>query len=606
LAGKYHLKVVMCTPTATPPAWLTTKYPEILMTNAAGRKVNHGSRQQGSWSSAKYQEYITKIVTQMAQRYGKNPTVWGWQIDNEPSHYWADDYSPVAKESFQRWLSAKYSNIQTLNKAWGADFWSQNYNDFSQIVIPNNFELAAQSNPHAMLDFKRFQAQECAAFVQHQNKLLKKYISPSQWVTTNYIYFCDQVDPSLSKDLDFVSFTIYPAGGIDMGVGEQGFRTGNAERIAFANDYFRNITGTTGCMEIQPGQVNWGPKFNPLLPPGTVRMWLWHLFAGGNKFVCSYRFRQPLFGIEQYHHGMMQTDGVTLSQGGKEYAQFIQEIKELRTKYSPTSKEPADYGKRKTAMILNFDNLWETDNQKQNSQWSYSNHFFKYEMLLKKMGAPVDIISESADYSKYPFLIAPAYQLLDNTLVTKWETYVKNGGHLILTCRTGQKDRNAHLWQAEYSAPIAPLVGGKLINYDVLPSNLFGHIEAQGKSYAWNNWAELWTPSSGTEVWATHADQFYAGKSAVLHRKLGKGTVTYIGADSDDAQLEMAILSKLYTQQGVQTQNHADGLVVEWRDGFWIAVNYATQPVEVPIPSSVKILFGSKILKQAEVVVWME
>jgi beta-galactosidase len=113
LAGKYNLKVILCTPTPTPPAWLSEKYPKILMQNADGRMMRDGSRQHVSLSSPKYREYVKKIVTQLAKRYGNNKIIGGWQIDNEPSHYASNyDYSENARLSFQNWLIKKYKTIE--------------------------------------------------------------------------------------------------------------------------------------------------------------------------------------------------------------------------------------------------------------------------------------------------------------------------------------------------------------------------------------------------------------------------------------------------------------------------------------------------------------
>ncbi|NDW09739.1 hypothetical protein D0T56_08760 [Dysgonomonas sp. 520] len=88
----------------------------------------------------------------------------------------AFDYSENAQKSFRKWLEKKYKTIDALNTSWGNAFWSQAYNDFEQIRIPNQKELVQQANPHAMLDFKRFTADEAADFVLWQQDLLKKYI----------------------------------------------------------------------------------------------------------------------------------------------------------------------------------------------------------------------------------------------------------------------------------------------------------------------------------------------------------------------------------------------------------------------------------------------
>ena len=51
-------------------------------------------------------------------------------------------------------------------------------------------------------------------------------------------------------------------------------------------------------------------------------------------------------------------------------------------------------------------------------------------------------------------MIAPAYQLVDDALIARWTEYVKNGGNLILTCRTGHKDRSGRLFEAPFRSKI--------------------------------------------------------------------------------------------------------------------------------------------------------
>lgn len=606
LADKYKLKVVLCTPTPTPPAWLTQKHPDVLMVNAEGRTIQHGARQQASWSSKTYDEYVNKIVTVLAKRYGNNKTVWGWQIDNEPSHYGASfDYSENAQVSFRNWLKIKYQNIENLNTVWGNAFWSQTYNNFEQIRIPNQKELVQQANPHAVLDFKRFTADEAAGFVIKQKDILRKYIKTSQWITTNLMPQHSAVDPLRMKALDFQTYTKYLAEGYDTGHGEQGFRMGSAHSIGFSNDFFRPINGVSGVMELQPGQVNWG-LFNPQTMPGAVRMWIYHVMAGGNKFVCNYRFKQPLSGGEQYHYGIIKTDGITVSRSGEEYVKVINELKELRKIYKADVKTPAILLKRKAAILYNPDNRWEMEYQPQTNQWDYVLHTNRYYKALKSFGAPVDVIDESKDFSNYPFLIAPAYQLLDEKLTERWKKYVENGGNLVLSCRTGQKDREAHLWKALFQKPILDLIGAKEIYFDLLPEKLMAKITMGNTIYNWNNWGDIIEPDQNTETWAKYDNQFYKGKTAVLHRKLGKGTVTYIGADSDDGKLEKQVLQKLYTNSGVSTLSLSEGVLTEYSDGFWFGFNYSSEDQQIPIPSDAKIIIGEKILKPAEVVIWQE
>ena len=606
LAGKYGLKVIMCTPSPTPPVWLSKKYPDILIRRDNGVNIQHGRRQHASWSSERYCDFVKNIVTKLAERYGKNPTVIGWQIDNEPGHYGLVDYSENAQQKFRLWLRRKYKTIDQLNATWGNTFWSESYQHFDQIRLPNQQELPEKPNPHAMLDMNRFMADELAGFVNMQADVLHKNISEKQWITTNLIPVFNPVDPVRMDHLDFTTYTRYLVTGHKMGIGKQGFRLGIPEDIGFPNDQFRNFAGKTfGVMELQPGQVNWG-VYNPQPMPGAVRMWIYHVFAGGGKFVCNYRFRQPLKGSEQYHYGMVMTDGVTLSPGGEEYRQVAGEMEQLRMAYDPDSQMPEYLAARRIGMLFDMNNYWETDFQKQTDQWNTMSHIHKYYNLLKTFAAPVDIISEKEDFSDYPFLIVPAYQLLDSMLVERWVKYVEQGGHLILTCRTGQKDRNGKLWEAPLAAPVHFLAGIDNLFYDHLPESLQGGVNFGTEKYDWNNWADVITPKKGTEVWATYADQFYKGSASVVHHKLGKGTVTYIGTDTDDGKLEKDVMRRVYEEAKVTVDDLPYGVVKEWRDGFYVALNYTSTTQDIAIPSHAKILIGSRVLEPAGVVVWKE
>lgn len=601
LATKNNLKVIMCTPSATPPAWLGVKYPEIYVMNSNYVRAEHGTRANGCQTNQIFRQYLEKINTQMAIRYGKNPTIIGWQIDNEPEA--KPDYSPCTQEAFRQWLQTKYKTIANFNNAWGNAFWGQLFDSFAQVQIPNaNLVGWWGCNPHALLDYKRFTADIQADFLDFQATTLRKHIYDNQYITTNYTANCPGSDPYRTQKLDFTTFTAYPNGG-QQNIGNQGFRLGNGKVFNFANDYYRNIGGITGVMELQPGQVNWG-NVNPLLLPGSVRMWLWHNFSLGSELACSYRYRQILYGAEQYHSGVIKTDGVTPSQGGLDYVQFMKELKTIRNTADTQAKEPEQIAARRTAILWNHDNFWSIDRQKQTWQWDAWGFPGKYQEILKSFGAPVDIVSEKADLSRYKFVVVPAYELVDSALVAQWSRYAANGGNLIITCRTGMKDRNGHLWEGEIAAPISQLIGAQIDAFDMLPNETQGEIAYNRTTYNWNNWADLLEADKGTDILATYSNQFYAGKAAVVKHSIGKGTVTYIGVDTDDSKLERDVLKSIFTQNNVAIEDYPEGVYVNWRAGLFVAVNYSSENKEINIPEKAKILIGEKTLAPAGVVVW--
>ena len=599
LAAKYDLKVVMCTSTATPPVWLSRKYPEILLKSEDGTVQDHGARQHASFASPVYRKLAYRMIEELARYYGNDSRIIGWQLDNEPAVQF--DYNQAAEEAFREFLKEKYHhNIQELNAAWGTAFWSEVYSRFEEITLPKTAQMFM--NHHQILDYRRFAAKQTNDFLNEQCRLIKKY-AKNQWVTTNYIPDYDKGHIGGSKDLDFVSYTRYMVYGDNEGIGRRGYRVGNPLRIAMANDFFRPVNGTYGVMELQPGQVNWG-SINPQPLPGAVRLWLWSVFAGGSDFICTYRYRQPLYGTEQYHYGIVGTDGVTVTPGGREYEQFMKEIRSLRKDYRPKEDKPETYLKRKTAILWNPENYWSIDRQKQNATWNTFAHVDKYYRTLKSYAAPVDFISEEKDFSQYPVMIVPAYQLADKELVARWKKYVEEGGNLVLTCRTAQKDRFGRLPEAPFGSMIDELTGNHIEFYDLLLSQDPGQVKMDGKVYTWNTWGEILQPGASNEVWATYTNEFYEGKPAVTFRKLGKGSVTYIGVDSSDGALERQVLDKLYSRLQIEVMNLPYGVTMEYRNGLGIVLNYSDQPYQFALPQGAKVLIGTPNIATAGVLVF--
>jgi len=335
-------------------------------------------------------------------------------------------------------------------------------------------------------------------------------------------------------------------------------------------------------------------------------MWIMRAFAQGAKLVCTYRYRQPLFGAEQYHYGLVGPDGVTPTTGGQQYSQACQEVALLRKHLRPSAKEPPAYAARRTALLYNVENRWDMDNHKQNVRWDTLGHLRKSYRALKRLGCPVDVITDDKDFTKYPFLIVPAYQLVDEKIVERWKDYAQKGGHLVLTCRTGHKDRRGHLWEAFWAAPILNLIGARIAFYDTLPAPVVGKVKAGTQAYDWFSWGEVLEPDQGTTALATYADQYYAGGVAAVTRRSGRGTVTYIGVDSANGDLEFDLIREVFRQAGVEVEDLDDGFLVDWRDGFWVATNFTEKKQIVPAPQGVDLLIGSRELPPAGVAVWQD
>ena len=153
--GEAGLKVVMGTPTATPPRWMLDKHPDMIAFDVNGRPRKFGSRRHYCFSHDGYRGESVRITELLGERYGDNSYVRAWQTDNEYGcHETIVSYSPAAALAFRSWLKEKYQTADALNKAWGNIFWSMEYSDFTQIDLPNL--TVTEANPSHVLDFRRF------------------------------------------------------------------------------------------------------------------------------------------------------------------------------------------------------------------------------------------------------------------------------------------------------------------------------------------------------------------------------------------------------------------------------------------------------------------
>jgi beta-galactosidase len=180
VAAKHHIVSVIGTPTAGPPAWLTQKYPDTLRVDENGHRASHGNRAHGSVSSPRYREFCRRIAEQMAIRFGHNPNVVGWQIDNEYG-YALMSYDDAARHQFQGWLQAKYKTLYNLNTRWTTSYWSQTYDNWAEIAIP-----IGGHNPGLMLEWQGLVTYAWTSYQQNQIDAIRKQSDAHQFITGGF------------------------------------------------------------------------------------------------------------------------------------------------------------------------------------------------------------------------------------------------------------------------------------------------------------------------------------------------------------------------------------------------------------------------------------
>lgn len=595
MAHERKLDVILCTPTAAPPVWLSDQYPEILGVTENGTRDRHGGRRHYVPTSPRMQEATQRIVEALAVRFGDHPAVIGWQIDNEYGH--AFDQSEHTHKAFRQWLQKKYTTIDALNAAWGNQFWNQYYQSFDQIRMPPSRDPNYR-NPHECLDASRFWSRMWADFTKLQADILKRYIG-DRWITTNFMPFHLDCDPGDMRDsLSLWSWDSYPITGWGANYTDESFRFGDPAQIECTHDLMRSYNGRWGLMEVQPGQTNWSGV--PSLPyPGVIRLFLWNAIAHGCEFITVYRFRQPRFGVEMWHDGLIMLDGVSPSPGGQQFKQVATEIKLLdpEVESQPTKQ-------RKAGLFIDFDQMWWAATLPQARKWSHAELICQWHQALSRMGLAVEVLHPDAPVpAGLDIVVAPAMQMVDQAFIDRLTQYVHAGGHLVLTPRTGLQDRNGQFFEADRASMIKELIGGEVEAYDALPDGTDGIVELDGKPYKWQVWGELLFAEEGTRIWAKYDNMFYAGAAAITHRRHQKGSVTYCGVFGG-RDLAEAVIEKLASTIGLDATPLPDRVRVVHRGGYAIALNFSDQTVPTPAPQDATLLLGSRQLGPAGVAIW--
>ena len=290
-AARHNIATVVGTPSAAPPAWLTQKYPETLRTKEDGRKDQHGNRQQFNWANPKYRELARKMAEQLAKKFGHNPNVLGWQIDNE---YAEMSFDAETKTQFQQWLKARYGTLDQLNARWTTAYWSESYTAWDQIPIQTGY-----GNPGLLLSWMRFVSDTWRSYQQNQLEVIRANSERRQFITTNMMGWFDGFDHyTVAQDLDLAAWDDY--------VGEGHLKPA---RNGAAHDLTRGFKRKNfWVMETQPGSVNWA-GINNFLDKGEVRAMAWHDIGHGADTVSYWQWRSALNGQEEYHGVLVGADG---------------------------------------------------------------------------------------------------------------------------------------------------------------------------------------------------------------------------------------------------------------------------------------------------------
>jgi beta-galactosidase len=540
LFARQGFQIVLGTPTAAPPVWLSTLYPSTLPVDEQGRQRNYGGRRHYCPNNVVYREHTQRIVTAMAERYGRSEHVIGWQIDNEfGGGNTARCYCPNCAAAFRVWLEKRYGKLAALNEAWGTVFWSAEFDDWSQIGPP--ILNLARPNPAHVLDYYRFSSDSVVDYQQSQISILKSSIIHHQFITHNFMGLYPDLNYfDLAQPLDFVTWDSYPTGNAyrwrEMLYGDEkpasfvfaqdkpfvsaqdrpfAFDVGDPYITAFAHDLTRGLKPGRPfwIMEQQPGHINWG-AVNTLVRPGTVRLWVWHAVMSGADAVVYFRERAARHAQEKYHAGLQHHDGspdVGALDQRRLWAE--RELLERLTAHPPQAQ---------VALLWSYDDLWALQLEPHTRDFTYLRHLFVYYRALRRLGIPVDIVAPNSPISNYNLLLVPTFHLVNSSLAQKLTDYVRAGGNLLLGVRSGFKTPANSVSAEPLPGVLRDLVGATVTDWGALPAGVGFEVESDiaGLSGKATLWVESLVPISHLQSLAVYRSGPYASRAALTENRL--------------------------------------------------------------------------------------
>lgn len=603
LAHRLGMKVIFCTPTATPPAWLTHKYPEVLNANVDGVLYRHGMRRHYSYNSNKYCELTSRIVTEMAAHYCAHPAIIGWQIDNELNCHIDTFYAECDHRAFRAYLKDKFRTLENLNDAMGTVFWNQTYTSWDEVYLTRPW-VQPFTNPHMALEEKRLVSRSVISYCKLQSDIIRKFAPTGQFVTTNGIFGHLDSHAMTDEALDFMTYDSYPNFAFDADYGADANQQDNLldRKWSWQLSKARSISPVFGIMEQQSGAGGWDAMMKQPAPkPGQMRLWTFQSIAHGADYISYFRWRTCWVGTEIYWHG--------LNDYSNRPNRRMKELMGIKGDVARLCGLAGAQYKAEVALLKDYSNEWDGEQDKWHgplSQYSENGWF----TAAQRTHTPMDLVFISTgdsrkttleDLQKYKLLIYPHAAILTEETAALLQEYVCHGGTLIMGARTGYKD--------EYGrCPMQPIPGFASEICGVTVSD-FTHMTRSNQpvSATWGD-VEIDTPvfndvleaQEGTEVLATYKGSYYNSSPALVRKAHGSGAAYYFGAGFS-AKTASSFLEKLGHATPYQhIVACAPGIELAVRAGgdktFLFLLNYMPQPSMMHLKKPMQELLTGRML----------
>ena len=593
LAEEKGMKVIFCTPTATPPAWLTEKYPEALNADIDGTLYYHGARRHYNYNSPEYQRLSARITEKSASHYAGRSCIIGWQIDNEVNCEKDTFYSESDHRAFRKFLKEKYKTLEALNEAWGTAFWNQTYTDWQEVHAPRK-TYSDSTNPHEVLDYTRFISGSARSFVKMQSDIIAKYKKPGDFITTNGIFGNLDSHKMTRESLDFIMYDSYPNFAYCLDAYSED--PGNMKDRKWSRNLaeVRSISPIFGIMEQQSGANGWNTRMEAPTPrPGQMTLWTMQSIAHGADYISYFRWRTCTMGTEIYWHGI-------LDYSGRENRR-IQEVREIHKKLQAMKEVAGGIYQAKVGMIRDYDNIWDAQLDVWHGRIEKESQkaFFKAAQLTH---TPFDYVyldetTTPESLKKYQVLFYPHAAILTKEQVKILEKYVEEGGILVAGCRNGYKDITGKCVTQNLPGLLSPLTGTDIPEYTAIaPDTGTVHIDWDGDQIEANVFAEqLEVSGENARIVGVYTDDYYKGTGALVENQYGKGRTYYYGSaytlESVKVFLEKLGVASPYKDFAEVPESCEIAVRKKEERSFLFILNYEKTPAKVKLLCKMKNLY---------------
>lgn len=575
------LKIILGTPTATPPKWLVDQMPDMVAIDEQGRPRGFGSRRHYCFSHQGYRTQCQRIVTALAERYGENPAIVMWQTDNEYGcHDTVLSFSEAAAARFREWLGARYGDVSALNTAWGNVFWSMEYRSFDEVDPPNL--TVTEANPAHWLDYRRFASDEVASFNREQVDIIRAH-SPGKDVTHNFMGFFTEFDHhGVGDDIDVATWDSYPLGFLEQfwfsdDEKRDYLRQGHPDIAAFHHDLYRGCSnGRWGVMEQQPGPVNWA-HFNPAPLLGMVSLWTLEAMAHGAEFTSYFRWRQAPFAQEQMHAGMLRPDNSEAEAAGE-----AREAAAAIAKLGP--QEPAQAA---VALVFSYEAAWVCGIQPQGQSFRYLELVYEWYSALRRQGLDVDILAPGVDLDSYKAVFIPTLPILPDSFVEKISALACP---VLIGPRSGSKTHSFCIPEGLAPGDLRKTVPVTVTRVESLRD---GEGEA-GSGWTISRWREDIESDLASEL------ALRDGRGVVWKHENAR----YCAAWPDRTLLDL-LVERIAGEAGIELTPLPEGLRMRRTASHTFAFNYSNSPIDTAPLGLGSPLLGKPMLDPAEVAVWV-